>query len=48
MLMIDDDFTPNEKEDYKRKSADDSSLDAFVDDFGYDDEVDDVDDLGNF
>jgi hypothetical protein len=40
--MIDDDFTSNEKEDYKRKSTDEKDLDALVDDF--DPEDDDLDD----
>lgn len=49
MRMIDDDFTPNEKEDYRRKTTDDPSLDAFVDDFEYDDEANDRNeiDFGN-
>ena len=42
MRMIDDDFTSNEKEDYKRKSTDEKDLDALVDDF--DPEDDDLDD----
>jgi hypothetical protein len=41
--MVDDDFTENEKEDYRRKSTDQKDLDSLIDDFDYEDDLDELD-----